>query len=280
MKEKTILKSLHLCLDIDTSIFDSIFDIQGYGHHLYTYIGKLNEKVEEADLNKFFYVNNDHEKQKLQFENRILNLVKKGNFEFVKNSLQNLGVEIMSPYTKDLLRNEKNYSIIIFEKLSQLAIESGLDEIESTRVRDQLITDNEKARDTDEIIKVRNGAILLFAKKIEKIVEENLSPFMTTILQYINNNLYQDISLASIAKEFNVSQTTLNLTFKNEIGITVKKYLTKSKMEDAKKLLFHDLSISDISQMLGFADSSHFCKKFKKETGMTPTEYKRENKNK
>lgn len=54
MKEKTILKSLHLCLDIDTSIFDSIFDIQGYGHHLYTYIGKLNEKVEEADLNKFF----------------------------------------------------------------------------------------------------------------------------------------------------------------------------------------------------------------------------------
>ncbi|WP_165380066.1 YSIRK-targeted surface antigen transcriptional regulator [Staphylococcus condimenti] len=249
-----------------------------YVEPLGTYVKNLNDKVKEMSLDKFFYINYEKEKQKLQFEDQLINLVKSGNPEILKRSLKDMVGGIMPPQNEESLRNEKNYSIIVFEKLSQIAIEVGMDVIEAIRIRDQLMLDNESAKDNTEIMRVRNGATLIFAKKIGEIVDENLSPFLMSVLQYIHNNLYQDLSLFSIAKEFNVSSTTLNLTFKNELGMTVKKYLTKSKIEDAKKLLTHDLSISEISQMLAFADSSHFCKKFKKETGMTPTEYKRKNK--
>ena len=249
-----------------------------YVESLGTYVKNLNDKVNKMSLDKFFYINYEREKQKLQFEDKLINLVKKGDADFLGKSIKDIERGITIPQCEESLRKEKNYSIIVFEKLSQIGIEAGMDVIEATRIRDQLIIDNESAKDNSEIMKVRNGATLIFAKKIGEIVAENLSPFLTSILQYINNNLYQDLSLLSIAEEFNISPTTLNLTFKNELGMTVKEYLTKSKIEDAKKLLTHNLSVSEISQMLAFADSSHFCKKFKNETGMTPTEYKRKSK--
>ncbi|WP_240430849.1 YSIRK-targeted surface antigen transcriptional regulator [Staphylococcus sp. EZ-P03] len=189
--------------------------------------------------------------------------------------MKDLEGEYMSLGKRDSIRSEKNYSIIVFEKLSQLAIESGMDVLEATRTRDQMVNDNEAAKSFSEIMKVRNGAIVFFTKKISEITDEQISPFLSSVLSYINENLYNELTIESIAKEFNISQTTLNLNFKNELGMTVKNYITKSKLEDAKKLLDRNLSISEISQMLGYADSSHFCKKFKKEFHMTPTQYRR-----
>lgn len=208
----------------------------------------------------------------------MLKLVKKGKKANIKKFLRDLEGSIMTSNIGDSLRNEKNYSIVIFEKLSQLAIDSGMSAVESTRSRDLLIADNEAANDLKEVMNIRKGAIVFYTEKISEISENNHSKFLVTVLDYIDRNLYENLTIESIAKQFSVSQTTLNLTFKNELGITVKKYLTQSKMKDAKRLLAQEISISEISQMLGYADSSHFCKKFKKESGMTPTEYRRTHK--
>ena len=245
---------------------------------IHNYAMKLQKMLDEAGLEKLFFIENDTERNKLEYEKQILKLVRQGSMKKLKKSLSDLEGGIMPLSKRDSIRSEKNYSIIVFEKLSQLAIESGMDVLEATRTRDQMMVDNKAAKSFSEIMKVRNGAIVFFTKKISEIVDEEISPFLSSILSYINKNLYNELTIESIAKEFNISQTTLNLNFKNELGMTVKKYITKSKLEDAKKLLDRNLSISEISQMLGYADSSHFCKKFKKEFQMTPTQYRRNTK--
>ncbi|WP_105994552.1 YSIRK-targeted surface antigen transcriptional regulator [Staphylococcus simulans] len=267
---KDIIKLVDYLFTSDTT--DNSFE------PIHNYAMKLQKMLDEAGLEKLFFIENDIERKKLEYEKQVLKLVRQGSMKKLKKSLSDLEGGIMPVSKRDSIRSEKNYSIIVFEKLSQLAIESGMDVLEATRTRDQMIIDNEAAKSFSEIMKVRNGAIVFFTKKISEIVDEEISPFLSSILSYINKNLYNELTIESIAKEFNISQTTLNLNFKNELGMTVKKYITKSKLEDAKKLLDRNLSISEISQMLGYADSSHFCKKFKKEFKMTPTQYRRNTK--
>lgn len=268
---RDIIKLVHYLFTLDRQS-DPTFE------PIHSYVEKLQKMLDDAGLEKLFFIENENEKNKLKYEKQVMDLVRQGSITKLKKSLSDLEGGIMPTSKRDSIRSEKNYSIIVFEKLSQLAIESGMDVLEATRTRDQMIIDNEAAKNFSEIMKVRNGAIVFFTQKIGEIVDEEFSPFLSSILNYINQNLYNEITIESIAKEFNISQTTLNLNFKNELGMTVKKYITKSKLEDAKKLLDRNLSISEISQMLGYADSSHFCKKFKKEFEMTPTQYRRNKK--
>ncbi|MHD0396535.1 YSIRK-targeted surface antigen transcriptional regulator [Staphylococcus simulans] len=277
--------------DLQTYSLDNIKDIVQMLHYLLSFsdedsnivsIHKYTEKVQEtlsySNLERLLLPEDNNEQSRFEYEKRMLKLVKKGKKANIKKFLRDLEGSIMTSNIGDSLRNEKNYSIVIFEKLSQLAIDSGMSAVESTRSRDLLIADNEAANDLKEVMNIRKGAIVFYTEKISEISENNHSKFLVTVLDYIDRNLYENLTIESIAKQFSVSQTTLNLTFKNELGITVKKYLTQSKMKDAKRLLAQEISISEISQMLGYADSSHFCKKFKKESGMTPTEYRRTHK--
>lgn len=65
--------------------------------------------------------------------------------------------------------------------------------------------------------------------------------------------------------------------FKSEIGVGFLTYLTNIRMENARKLLVStSLSIGEISSRCGYADYRVFTKAFKKNEGITPSQYRRE----
>lgn len=94
--------------------------------------------------------------------------------------------------------------------------------------------------------------------------------------QYIREH-YADssISLSSICKYLHVSVSYFSLIFKKETGETFVEFLTKFRLEKAKQLLRGtDYKTYEIAEMAGYSDPQYFSTVFKKQVGVSPTEYR------
>lgn len=92
---------------------------------------------------------------------------------------------------------------------------------------------------------------------------------------YIRSNYSKDISLDEVSQEVNISPYYFSKVFKEEVGEGFVEYLTGLRMDKAKELLTStEYSMKEICSMVGYADPNYFSRIFKKNTGVTPTEYK------
>ncbi len=93
-------------------------------------------------------------------------------------------------------------------------------------------------------------------------------------IDYIQDNLAEDISLQAIATEVNMSRYHFCRLFKKSTGITPYQYLIESRIERAKELLLRKhQSIMDVALQVGFSNQSHFTKHFKRLVGVTPKKF-------
>ncbi len=94
-------------------------------------------------------------------------------------------------------------------------------------------------------------------------------------IEYLENDVSQELSIKEIAKMCNVSEIYFRRLFKEYSKKSPIEYRMTSKIEKAKKyLVFDDLNVTEIADILGFTDASYFCKQFKKYTGLSPLDYK------
>jgi AraC-like DNA-binding protein len=96
------------------------------------------------------------------------------------------------------------------------------------------------------------------------------------ICEYIDHNIFSDISLSSICEKFFISSSTLYRVFKTNTGLSPKEYVQSKKIEVAKRMIAaNDSSLNSIAAALNFYDSHHFFHSFRTATGMSPSEYKK-----
>ena len=97
------------------------------------------------------------------------------------------------------------------------------------------------------------------------------------IIKYINEhyNSY-DLSLEDISKNTFLTPAYICVIFKDFTGKTVNKYITEYRIMQAKELLkYSNIKMNDIALKVGYRDGNYFAKIFKKETGYSPSEYRR-----
>ena len=96
------------------------------------------------------------------------------------------------------------------------------------------------------------------------------------IKNFISQNYSCEISLEDLAKNrYFVNYSYLSRLFKSETGVCFSRYLFEIRMRKAKKLIQEGrLNLSEIADMVGYNDLSHFIKYFKKYYGETPGQYK------
>ena len=112
-------------------------------------------------------------------------------------------------------------------------------------------------------------------KKLDATEEDD--EIIRKMSEYIDNHSEEQIRLEDIADLVNLSPSYAAIYFRKKTGITVRDYILKSKMEDArKKLLEKDASVTDIAYILGYHDYRSFSRAFKNITGMTPSEFQEE----
>jgi len=95
------------------------------------------------------------------------------------------------------------------------------------------------------------------------------------VREFIRSNYKKKITLQDISKAVYLSPYYLSHIFKKETGSTILEYLTKVRIEEAKKLLENtSWSSTQIAFEVGYPDQSYFCKVFKKIEGISTSDYK------
>lgn len=100
-------------------------------------------------------------------------------------------------------------------------------------------------------------------------------PYVKKILNAIESDYKQDLTLEAIADQLNLSNAHLSRLFKEEIGITYKQYLTKFRLDRIKLLLdTTDKTIQEIASLTGYQSANQLTRIFKKYEQVTPRDYR------
>ncbi|MGN0247082.1 MAG: response regulator [Lachnospiraceae bacterium] len=98
------------------------------------------------------------------------------------------------------------------------------------------------------------------------------------IIHYINHNYQNNLKLESIAPLFGYNSSYLGKLFAKQVGEGFNSYLDRVRIENSKRLLTDEtLKVYEISERVGYKTVDYFHKKFKKYTGLSPAEYRKQN---
>ena len=95
--------------------------------------------------------------------------------------------------------------------------------------------------------------------------------------KFIQDCLLDDISPIDVARHIHVSPSYLRMLFSEFCQYSVRELIVRKKMDCAMNYMaIDDYSVARVALLLGYEDYTHFSKIFKKYTGMTPMEYKKQ----
>ena len=102
---------------------------------------------------------------------------------------------------------------------------------------------------------------------------------LMSAVEYININYYKKITPQYLSKISGYSPAHLRRLFIKNFGIPPMEYILNKKIDMTKEMLLDapEKTIDEIADLVGFCSASYLCKIFKKQTGISPAEYKRSN---
>ncbi len=101
---------------------------------------------------------------------------------------------------------------------------------------------------------------------------------VSEILSYIRQHILEKdmVSLKAIASQFFMSENYISIYIKKHTDLSIKQLIIETKLKSAERLLKQsNFSVSEIATRLGFTDTSHFSKTFKKSKGISPSDFRR-----
>lgn len=108
--------------------------------------------------------------------------------------------------------------------------------------------------------------------------ESNVDGISTEILEYIEENCYEKISLAEVATKSFYNPAYFGRLLKKHYGISFSTYIKQKRINKACELLLDDkFRVNEVFELVGYQDKSLFLRHFKDVMNMTPTEYRKQN---
>jgi len=149
----------------------------------------------------------------------------------------------------------------------------------SSIVLGEVITQNEISKDQKEALHKKLN------KRGFELLEDNKSKLIgkikTLIINYIHypkEVIHVNFS-AYLSEQLHQEYSYLSRLFSSVEGITIEKFMVSQKIEKVKELIFYDeLTLSEIAFQMDYSSVAYLSSQFKKETGMTPTQFKKQNK--
>src|SRR5690606_5740194 len=96
-------------------------------------------------------------------------------------------------------------------------------------------------------------------------------------IRLVEKNFREPLTMSELARSCGLSSTHFNRLFRTVLRMSPTEYLLAVRVQEARRLLADPKKgLVDIAVGTGFFDQSHFTKRFKHATGLTPTEYRRQ----
>ncbi len=210
-------------------------------------------------------------------EQKMLKFVREGNLKYQKEmdrlaSFGNLGKLANGDY----IRQVKN-SVIVFTALCcRAAILGGLSPETAYLLSDRYIQNTESCDTLSELAEINHAMLDDYIHRVYRLkTDVGISPQIRTCSDYISLYPEKKLDIHDLASKLGYTDYYFTKKFKRETGFTVKEFATQQKIEKAKVLLKdNNLNVADISDTLGFSSQSYFGEIFRKNTGLSPSEYR------
>lgn len=208
-------------------------------------------------------------------EIRLLSCVQQGDIESLITQIKNLdSLIIMGRMSDDELTQYKYMAVSTITLATRYAIQGGLSENKAYEFADRVIKTIDKLTSKDEILQCTGIEIIKLTEDVKRNKKNpEFSPHIRNCMKYINENLYQKISVSSAANYCGISSDYLSQIFKKEMGENLSTYILRQKLEKAKILLLKGVNEKDICFEVGFSSQAYFITVFKRFYIMTPSEF-------
>jgi YesN/AraC family two-component response regulator len=212
-----------------------------------------------------------------QIEQKIWQYVREGKKEKLLQHLESISMEGMSQLSKKShLRNIKNQVIIYIALATRAAIEGGLYPEIAYTMSDISIQKVEETFDLQKIFLIGDNLLFALVDRMNENRESTYSKAVNICKNYIFNHIFEQISIKDLANLVHLNPVYLSQLFKKETNKPLGQYIQEEKIKEAQKLLIQtDYSVADICMLLHFNSQSHFSSLFKKFTGVTPNQYRK-----
>jgi AraC family transcriptional regulator len=99
--------------------------------------------------------------------------------------------------------------------------------------------------------------------------------WLRAVREVLHARFSENLTLADLAKEGGVHPAYLSSAFSRYYGSSIGRYVRRLRIDfTCRRLLNPESALGDIALEAGFSDQSHFSREFKRQTGMTPTQYR------
>lgn len=139
-----------------------------------------------------------------------------------------------------------------------------------------------KSKDNDNLIApMRRGYLLaLFSELLTHMTIDRPSAgdsgVLRSIVSYCSQHFSENLSLSLLEEKLHLNKYYISHLFSGKLGLRFNDYVNSLRISEARKLLVHsDYSITEISEMVGFNTLRTFNRAFSKQTGYSPSEYRR-----
>lgn len=230
--------------------------------------------ITEFSNREINFSHTQYDEEALQYQ-----LLKAGDMDAVNVSRNYFRESEKVKFTEDPIINMRYMFVVNATLATRYAIEGGLDSETAYNISDIFIRRMHRCSSLDEIRKAQSEMIKYFTSKVadSKSVHHYSKPIVLAI-EYIQQNLHQSIRMEDLCEASFLSASYLSTLFKNETGFTISSYILNSRIQTAQNMLLHsDFSISQISEILAFNSESYFCCVFKKQCGISPAQFRKEN---
>jgi AraC-like DNA-binding protein len=113
-------------------------------------------------------------------------------------------------------------------------------------------------------------------KENSSSVAKTVPAEFSKILAYVDVNIGDSINVSDICKKFAINRTSLQKLFRIQLNMTFYEYLSMRRVESAAYMLrFTELALEEITDRIGLSSLQNFCKFFKKQTGCSPSKFRK-----
>ena len=209
-------------------------------------------------------------------EQKLWKAVREGNLNYrqeLENALTNMTPGNMSD--GKYLRQDKNIAIAQVALTCRAAMEGGLSPEIAYPLSDRYIQWIESCTTPSELLELSNGVLDDYIRRVHQVkLQSGISAQILACCNQISMHPEENPDLEQMAKKYGYTPYYFSKKFKQEVGLSLRDYTAQQKIEKAKILLSQNtMSVSDISEYLGFNSQSYFGSVFRKMTGMTPSDY-------
>lgn len=209
-------------------------------------------------------------------ENEIMLQLHKKEKE-LKAYLQNL-IVMLRYESKNSIPVMRSKMIELLVILSRVMNRVGIGSVYSSNIINKYLSLFLESNSIESLSTIMINAIDEYLKCMNGCLNKSLHPKVNNMMQYIQKNYMNKLSLETIAESVYLSPSYAGKIFKKDTGMPIMTYTLKTRIEKAKNFLMNPhYPIKEISNNVGFTDTSYFTKVFKKYEGITPTQFRKYN---